>query len=270
LDFINLSLVSCPAQKISESDLSNISLLPILYHSGYLTIDSETTISAIENNIETKEKAFTLRTPNMEIATISKTKIFKDVFNINFDYTSFMSKEFPSALLNKNSSKVIELVHDLLISISYRQHPPVTQDIPDLVLDSEKIYHLILHVSFLSAGVRVMSENSGGEGRSDITLLLHDNICIVIELKYCRPSKKSRNASVKTNGGKKRAVKGKRSEESTEKRKHKELNAALDRAEEQIRKRDYAGPHRANQYKVVCLALAIRGRTEVAARFLDD
>jgi hypothetical protein len=136
-------------------------------------------------------------------------------------------------------------------------------------LDSEKFYHLILHVSFLSAGFSVLSETPGGEGRSDITLLLHDNVCIVIELKYCRPSKMSSGAAAIGDGVRDRAEKKKRREELKEKIKEKELNASLDDAEEQMRKIDYAGPHRANQYTVICLALAIRHRTEVAARFVE-
>jgi hypothetical protein len=105
-----------------------------------------------------------------------------------------------------------------------------------------------------------LSEASGGEGRPDITLFLRNNVCVVIELKYSYPRKKSKKASEGTSGARKLAKK---------KAKEKELSAALDIAEEQIRRNDYAGPYRAARWEVICLALAIRRRTQVRARFID-
>ncbi|MDR1080532.1 MAG: PD-(D/E)XK nuclease domain-containing protein [Deltaproteobacteria bacterium] len=141
------------------------------------------------------------------------------------------------------------------------------QDSQNLHLSSEKAYHAILHASLLSAGFHVISEASGGEGRSDITLFLNDGVCIVIELKYV-PSTRTPNIALKKNDGKDRAEK-KRSEKAKEKRRVKELSAALDSAEKQVRDKDYAGPYRATQHKVICMAMAIRHRTEVAVRFFD-
>ncbi|MDR1312952.1 MAG: hypothetical protein LBQ12_04455 [Deltaproteobacteria bacterium] len=47
------------------------------------------------------------------------------------------------------------------------------------------------------------------------------------------------------------------------------MSAALDIAEEQRRFKDYAGPYRATRWELIRLAVAIRGRTQVAAGFVD-
>jgi hypothetical protein len=73
---------------------------------------------------------------------------------------------------------------------------------------------------------------------------------------------------LKSNGGQNHSEK-KRSDKVRKKRRAKELSAALDSAEEQMREEDNAGPHRAAKHKVICMVLAIRGRTEVALRFID-
>jgi hypothetical protein len=157
------------------------------------------------------------------------------------------------------------MFHNLFVSISYHQHPTDKQaEQPDASgkrLDSEKLYHMILRASLLSAGFRILSESSGGEGRPDITLFLRNKVCVVIELKYCYPLKHgNNNAAGETNDARKLAKM--HAEE-------KELYAALDIAEEQIRRKDYAGPYRAARWEVIYLAVAIRGRSQVAARFVD-
>ncbi|MDR1082238.1 MAG: PD-(D/E)XK nuclease domain-containing protein [Deltaproteobacteria bacterium] len=225
-----------------------------------MTIDSKTTRTITKIFEEPQEEAFTFRIPNMEEAINYEFSILRDIFKPAQQYLSNLSMSFPDALLNRNSVEVVRMLHDLLVSMSFHQHPSGHEDSPDRIFESEKIYHGLLHVSFLSAGFNVMSEASGGEGRSDITLFLLDKTCVVIELKYCAPSSRHLDAS---DGGdqEKQLVE--------ETRKEKDLTTALNSAEEQMRKKDYAGPYRATGHKVICMALAIRARTEVAVRFVD-
>ncbi|MDR1313957.1 MAG: PD-(D/E)XK nuclease domain-containing protein, partial [Deltaproteobacteria bacterium] len=118
----------------------------------------------------------------------------------------------------------------------------------------------ILHGSLLSAGFKVLSEVPGGEGRPDITLFLHNDVCVVIELKHRRVGQ------IPYTGGGDGETDRRLAETAA---KDDELSAALDAAEAQIMKMDYAGPYRAAGYKVICLAVAVRGRTEVAVRFVE-
>ncbi|MDR1312452.1 MAG: PD-(D/E)XK nuclease domain-containing protein, partial [Deltaproteobacteria bacterium] len=126
--------------------------------------------------------------------------------------------------------------------------------------ETENFYHGILHGSLLSAGFKVLSEVPGGGGRPDITLFLHNDVCVVIELKHRHVGKIAHKGG--GDGGTDRELAETAARE-------KDLAAALDAAEAQIRNLDYAGPHRAAGYEVICLAVAVRGRTEVAARFVE-
>ncbi|MDR1080903.1 MAG: ATP-binding protein, partial [Deltaproteobacteria bacterium] len=259
LEYLQPCLDSYPVKQIKKAELSDITVVPVLFHSGYLTIDSKTTRTRFINNQEIKEKALTFKTPNMEVASYSNADMLMDIFKPSHKYISEMSKNLTTALLNMNSVEVVRMLHNLLVSLSFHQHPTKSQNTQEQQPASEKFYHAILHASLLSAGFNVISEASGGEGRSDITLFINEQTCNVIELKYCASSIPVSDIAEKINAEKQR----------TEDRSEKELAAALDSAEDQMKRKDYAGPYRATRHKVICLALAIRDRTEVAARFVD-
>jgi hypothetical protein len=91
-------------------------------------------------------------------------------------------------------------------------------------------------------------------------LFLHNDVCVVIELKHRHIGK------IPYTGGGDGETDRRLAETAA---KDNELSAALDAAEAQIRNMDYAGPFRAAGYKVISLAVAVLGRTEVAARFVE-
>jgi hypothetical protein len=286
-----------------------------LFHSGYLTIDSKTTTEIIENNEVTKVPAFTFKIPNKEVRLEYQASIFEDAFQPEPEYLSNLTKDLPSALLNRNSEMVSNLLHDLLTSISYYQHPAPKQDSTSAQLSlsdqsvtsaqlweadhpitssqlaiseypatspqpagfynitkSEKYYHAILHGAFHASGLEVHSEGSGANGRTDMVLFLNDNVRVVIELKYCIPSlitcepdkEHMLSKNVKTLSLSETDKFGVNIEPVT-----KEFSVALNRAQNQIICLDYAGPYRAAGCSVICMALAIRNRDEVAVRFFE-
>ncbi|MDR1081293.1 MAG: ATP-binding protein [Deltaproteobacteria bacterium] len=252
--FLQPRLDSYTSAELGISHLDNLKPVPVLFHSGYLTIDRK-----ISNNIRSEGrtkvvKTFTFRTPNWEVEQNFRASLFKDAFAPEESYLSALTELLPEALLEKNSENVSDLLHDLLSSISFGQHASSGQRI-----FSEKYYHSIIHASLLAAGFEVYSQGSGAHGMSDITLFLTDRVRVVIELKYC-----SADSDVSdyysSQAGK---------AQSENERSAKEFTAALDRAEKQIIANDYAGPYRANRCEVICMALALRGRDEVKVRFLD-
>ncbi|MDR1313915.1 MAG: ATP-binding protein [Deltaproteobacteria bacterium] len=264
LDFNQLGLTVYPNREVAKSELFGVGLVPVLFHSGYLTIDKVIKIPRLSNNQLVRQDAYTFRTPNSEVESYLKDDIFQDIFKQEDQYISELSENLPTALLQKKHEEIIRMFHNILVSIPYHQHPTAKQagqpDAPAKRSDAEKIYHVILHSSLLSAGFHILSEASGGGGRSDITLFLRNKVCVVIELKYSYPRKKGKKAAGGTGDARKL---------EKQKAKEKELSAALDVAEEQIRVKDYAGPYRAARWEVICLAVAIRGRTQVSARFVD-
>ncbi|MDR1041507.1 MAG: hypothetical protein LBR80_15380, partial [Deltaproteobacteria bacterium] len=101
----------------------------------------------------------------------------------------------------------------------------------------------------IAAGLEARSEEGGAIGDADMAIFLDGRVRVVIELKYVK-------ADVKGDDGDRDRAAG-------------ELASALDRAENAIRDKDYAGSFRLSASEIICLALAVRGRKEVAARFMN-
>jgi hypothetical protein len=258
---------SYTSAEIRKAELSKINALPILFHSGYLTIDRTIAVKRVIKGKTKKVEELTFKIPNEEVELDYEVSLFNDAFAPSHKYISNISKKFPNALLKRNSDEVERLIHDILSSVSFYQHPTsnelaiseqlATSDKPTY---TEKNYHAILHASFLSAGFEVYSQGAGAHGRNDIVLFLNKKLRVVIELKYCKTDESS-----KVNGDV-------MNPDNVQAKKHsaaKELSAALDRAEKQVIKQDYAGPYRAANCKVICMALALRNRDQVAVRFFD-
>jgi hypothetical protein len=267
LDFIQPSLDSYAVTEVRKTRLFNLQAVPLLFHSGYLTIDSPTFIEKIKNGKVTKIKAFTFRFPNEEVYQAYSDGIFDDIFEPKHDYLSNLTRKLPNALANNDSITVARLLSDILTSISFNEHPPdedlVLSEQPGICYEptnTERYCHAIFHSCFLTAGFEVHSQGSSAHGRDDIALYLNDRFRAVIELKYCHAYKTTdKEGHAVIAGGE-----GKESERMT-----KEMSAALDRAERQMRDKDYAGPYRAAGCTVTCLAVAIRNRNQVAVRFFD-
>ncbi|MDR1037688.1 MAG: ATP-binding protein [Deltaproteobacteria bacterium] len=267
LDFIHPSLDSYSVTDVRKTRLSNLQAVPLLFHSGYLTIDRPTVIETIEEGIVIKEKAFIFRFPNQEVSQAYRKRFFDDIFEPKHGYLSNFTRELPNALAKKDSITVARLLSDILTSISFNEHPPeddlVLSEQPDRGYEptkTERYYHAIFHTCFLAAGFEVHSQGSSAHGRNDIALYLNNKVRVVIELKYCHAKEMTDDDGYVVKSG----VEYKKAE-----LKAKEMSAALDKAVNQMRDKDYAGPYRAAGCSVSCLAVAIRNRNQVAVRFFE-
>jgi hypothetical protein len=314
-DYLLPSLEICSANEVMKCNVANLSPIPVLFHSGYLTIERETTIQVTKNNEVNEIPAFTFKIPNTEVQLQFEASIFNDAFAPKPQYLSNLTKFLPAALLNKNSKEVSSLLHDLLTSISYYQHHSTKHNSISAELslsdqsatsakllesdrpissaqllihehsatslqpagfyditNTEKYYHAILHGAFHASGLEVHSEGTSANGRTDMVLFLNDNVRVVIELKYCIPSLITCEAdkehmlskNVKTLSLTETDKFGVNIEPAT-----KEFSVALNRGQNQIICLDYAGPYRAAGCSVICMALAIRNRDEVAVLFFE-
>jgi hypothetical protein len=244
LDFIQPKLDSYLSRQLKTAVLKQISPASILFHSGYLTIDKSTRVEIEFEGKKVKEEAFILKIPNQEVGVCYKSFMFTQIFDQTFDEFKAFSEDLTSALLNEDSDKISLLFHNLLTGITSRQHTP-----------DEKYYHSLFHAAFVGAGIEVLSETGGSWGQADMALFLDGKIRVVIEVKY----RKGTGSVVKEELN-----------PAELKRSDREIVSALDDAENAIRTKDYQGPFRVNSRKIICLALAVRGRDEVAARFLDS
>ncbi|MDR1165516.1 MAG: ATP-binding protein [Deltaproteobacteria bacterium] len=236
MDFIAPSLDYYNSENIGKIELNTLYPVSVLFHSGYLTIDKVKFEDVGIEGVMTKARMFSFKIPNLEVKLFFKSSFFKIAFNVVESDFQKLATKLPIALMNKDSTTISQLLHNLLAAITFFQNE-----------SSEKHFHSMLHMAFLAIGLEVLSETPAGYGRSDILLILKNKTRVVIELKY-------RRANGNNDG-------------SDEDRASKELAAALDEAEKQIREKDYAAPHRAADREVICLALAIRGKDQVAARF---
>jgi hypothetical protein len=257
LGFIQPKLGCIAERVITNAKLSILQPIPVLFHSGYLTIDHQMTKDEIiqykrdhedltdyedeeylidaEDDDNCEEK-YILKIPNKEVATGFEFSLFSNAFDPEDIFFGNFAQKLPVALMKKNSNQTASLFHDLLAAISFEQHEP-----------SERHYHAVLQSAVIATGLKTIGQTSGSQGKSDITTTVK-NICFVIEVKYCKTNKKD----VKDRD-----------------RAKKELARALGKAVNQIREKDYAAPFRLTEKNIVGVAIAVRGRDEVAVRFIE-
>ncbi|MDR1037913.1 MAG: AAA family ATPase [Deltaproteobacteria bacterium] len=237
LDFILPKLEAYPAIITRKAALSTLEAVPILFHSGYLTIDKPVIIEEIEDDKVVKKSGYSFKIPNTEVRQDFEYNLFLYAFDPSGLYFGKFSKELPEALLKYDSKKTAVLLHNLLSAISSEQHEP-----------NEKHYHAVMQAAFIATGLEVLGQTpSSSDGKSDMSLFLK-NIRFVVEVKYCKADKIDADDKDKAD---------------------KNLKAALDSAADQIRTKDYAAPFRVAGKKTVAVAIAVRGRNEVAVRFFE-
>jgi hypothetical protein len=241
MEFIQPSLDSYTSKQIRKIELGGLDVAPVLFHSGYLTIDGQVFKDVIIDGKPAKVKALSFRIPNREVGGNYQSSFFMQAFDPDNKYFTDFTANLPKALSDKNSSELARLLGILLASITFYQHDT-----------SESYYHSVIHAAFIAAGIDVMSETPGAHGRADMAVFLNDRVRVAIELKYrhANPDEEKDDPAVKAVATK-------------------ELAASLDDAERQMTEGEYGESLRAISNKVICLALAIRGRTQVAARFVD-
>jgi hypothetical protein len=241
LAFIQPKMDDFPAQAISEVGLSTLAPAPLLFHSGYLTIGSLTVNTETVNGTTVSNEIVSFRFPNLEVAKNYKSLLFQQAFSLaDRQYFNKFSQNLPKALLNRDSLEIADLISNLLATIPSNIHN-----------STEKHYHTTIHGAFAGAGLIVHSEESTAHGRPDITLHLKNSIHVVIELKYC----KSDDEDVSDTDSSERAAK--------------DLDSALNEAEKAIREKKYGESSNLYASELILLALAVRGRTQVAARFVS-
>ncbi|MDR1036753.1 MAG: AAA family ATPase [Deltaproteobacteria bacterium] len=281
-----LELVRPKLDGYTEDDLDKLEPATVLFHSGYLTIDHteskdspvkhpeskdspvkhpeskdspvkhpeskdnpvkhpeskdspvkhpESKDSPVKDKINNDEE-FTFKIPNLEVARKFEFTIFSTAFDPKDNFFASFAKKLPSALLKKDSDETVGLLHNLLSAIASEQHDP-----------SEKHYHAIIQAAFIATGIEVIGQTQSSQGKSDMAAFL-DNSRIVLEVKYCQTAKSDSKGITQA---------------------EKVLARALDKAADQIRSKDYVAPFRVAGKQVIGVAVAVRGRDEVAVRFVE-
>ncbi|MDR1111545.1 MAG: AAA family ATPase [Deltaproteobacteria bacterium] len=177
LDFIKPKLTSYLSTDLKKSDLSTLQAIPILFHSGYLTIDKITPLSKI--NPETKKpeivKSYSFRLPNYEVSSSYYSDCFSIVFN-RFSSVDLEAKgqELLSAFLSKDANAVSAFFSGYFSQVSYYQNP-----------NGENSFHGYVQLILLALGFDVRSELAESDNRLDLLVELPNRVNVILELKYC-------------------------------------------------------------------------------------
>jgi hypothetical protein len=160
----------------------NLSVIPLsapdstalLFQFGYLTLDSVESVGELSH--------FTLKIPNIEVARAFGDVYLQNFFKIkNTDIKNKLTKELKSAFVSANSLKIEEILSNVLSSLPYFQHEP-----------SEKLYHMGLQLFFNGLSLDIRLEVATAWGRSNLDLILENDVYVCLELKYVTcPVKKS-------------------------------------------------------------------------------
>ncbi|MDR1086008.1 MAG: hypothetical protein LBP22_14415 [Deltaproteobacteria bacterium] len=135
------------SSNLSKADLRRLKPVPVLFHSGYLTIDKAIFFSPKAEIAGKKREAqigCTSKFPNSEAETGCE-EILEDVFGrTGCGSIISLTSKFLAAVTGRNSEKIGILFINLLSSVTFCQHTP-----PD-----EPFYHAVFHGCLEAGGSR--------------------------------------------------------------------------------------------------------------------
>jgi len=149
---------------LDAMDIDHLSLIPLLFQTGYLTIAEQLD----------EYGTYNLRIPNFEVNKAFHTHLLSALAEIPDSKTKKISQNMIRVLQHGEPEKLQPLLVSLFSSIPYQLH-----------IDAESYYHSIFYVLLKLLGAHIHAEISVGLGRADVILETNE-IVYVMEWKYCR------------------------------------------------------------------------------------
>ncbi|MDR1109636.1 MAG: AAA family ATPase, partial [Deltaproteobacteria bacterium] len=186
MDFLEPKLESYLSADLRKSELTQLQAVPVLFHSGYLTIDKITNIPVVSQKTKEKEtiESYSFRLPNHEVSSSYNKDCFSAVFGLK-DANALETKgdDLRAAFLARDAQKVSAIFSDFFSPVSYHQRPK-----------EEKTFHAFVQLLLMAMGFNIQSELPGAQSRLDLCLELPDGVYVIIELKYCQSQTKLKPA----------------------------------------------------------------------------
>ncbi|MDR2141497.1 MAG: AAA family ATPase [Deltaproteobacteria bacterium] len=179
VDFVRPQLDAILSTEVRKTELTDLSVAPVLFHSGYLTVDQ---VNKVEGNSPgaqntDSEDSYSFRLPNHEVSRRYYSDCldcFRVVLNLpSNDALINKGESLKQAFLARDAGQVSSLFSDLFSAISYYQR-----------LEGEKAFHGLIHGIFIAMGFTVLSEIPSSKGRLDLRVELPGQIFLILELKY--------------------------------------------------------------------------------------
>jgi hypothetical protein len=174
--FVELKLKQFLSAELRKTELTALEPVPVLFHSGYLTLDNislATDSTNREAGLNENSELYSFRLPNYEVSS----SYYKDCFKVIFEYGKFdfaaKGPELQMAFLAKDAKKVIFIISEYLSQITYNQYPK-----------GESLFHAVIQSLLMGMGFKIDSEKANASGRLDLLLQIGEEVYLIIELKY--------------------------------------------------------------------------------------
>lgn len=168
-DLENLKDLKITDASLGTFDINKIPIVPILFQTGYLTID--------KYDPETKE--YSLKYPNYEVEESFKKYIVTALANTDLVQVDNALSAIRSALNDNDMAIFCKSLQSLFANIPYQLH-----------INQEKYYHSLFQFLGNLIGVVTTSEVSTDKGRIDLVITTKTNIYI-FELKFNKSAEKA-------------------------------------------------------------------------------
>ncbi|MDR1083769.1 MAG: PD-(D/E)XK nuclease domain-containing protein [Deltaproteobacteria bacterium] len=251
------------SDEIDETEIGDLTPLSVLFQTGFLTIkstkieDVEPIFSITKLVTEDKIRFYSLKVPNQEVGLVYSRSLFKNLFPLLFNKAEVKScrNEIVNAITSKNAKELAEILQAHLATIPYPLHAvrkKMWKSNPKL---GEFLFHAIFLSFFSGLGLKlggimkVVPEAVSSEGRSDIDIILSDDVYAVFELKYM-PAPKN------------------------EERSHEKLSGAMDEMADaaitQLKNTLQDKKYNNQASKIISAGIVICGRDIVSVKFAED
>jgi hypothetical protein len=178
-DFIDLKLDSYLATTVRKSELTQLETAPVLFHSGYLTIDKTLKIPGLDYKSKKKFlRGYSFRLPNYEVSSSYYDECFKLLRLSTLELTA-KKEELLSAFKAKDGQTVSSILSSYFGAVTFYQKPK-----------SESSFHVFVQLILKAMDFTVDSELAGAAGRLDIGVRLSNHSYLIIELRYCPETNK--------------------------------------------------------------------------------
>jgi len=151
-------------RSLDSADIRKMSAAPLLFQTGYLTVDSVT--------YNPPPAVYKLRMPNLEVKEAFSLNIIAEFTENDQDFTESSYRKIKHALSLGNLQGMLDILKALFASIPHQLH-----------VNLEAYYHSVFYAIMTVLGFNVEAEVSVSGGRIDATFELEDNV-YVIEFKY--------------------------------------------------------------------------------------
>jgi hypothetical protein len=152
--------------ELRQIDLRNPRPGPLLFQTGYLTIESETFS-------DTSGPLYSLRVPNLEVAISVGQALLKSLFGFGRERRHELTERVIAAIESRDAEGLQAILRAALRQINPPQYPP-----------KERFYQSVIQTFFFSICLNIRPEESSETGGPVLDFVLPGGVYVAMEAKY--------------------------------------------------------------------------------------